>query len=62
MTSPEIKARLAPCGLDCGKCFACDHTNFDPHLETRWVAMNRRMKEIGVEAYIEETRDNCRYV
>lgn len=47
----------------CFQCrdFPCDRTNFDPHLEKRWLKMNERMKEIGVEAYFEETRDDCRY-
>jgi hypothetical protein len=51
-------------GVDfCFQCddFPCDKTNFDPHLEKRWLQMNTRMKEIGVEAYYEETKDLCRY-
>ena len=48
----------------CFQCddFPCDKTNFDPHLEKRWLQMNTRMKEIGVEAYYEETKDLCRYL
>ncbi len=48
----------------CFQCeeFPCEKTNFDPHLERRWVRMNERMREIGVEAYYEETRDAPRYV
>jgi hypothetical protein len=52
-------------GVDfCFQCdeFPCDKTNFDPHLEKRWIRMNERMKEIGVEAYYEETKDLCRYL
>jgi hypothetical protein len=47
----------------CFQCdeFPCNHTNFDPHLERRWRQMNERMREIGVEAYHEETRDRPRY-
>lgn len=51
-------------GVDfCFQCdeFPCDKTNFDPDLKQRWLKMNRRMKEIGVEAYFEETRDMPRY-
>ncbi len=51
-------------GVDfCFQCddFPCDKTNFDPHLEKRWLKMNTRMREIGVEAYYEETKDLCRY-
>jgi hypothetical protein len=52
-------------GVDfCFQCdeFPCEKTNFDPHLHKRWLRMNRRMQEIGVEAYYEETKDRCRYV
>jgi hypothetical protein len=60
---------VAPCsrekGVDfCFQCaeFPCDRSNFDPNLHKRWIAMNRRMKEIGAEAYFEETKDQPRYV
>jgi hypothetical protein len=52
-------------GVDfCFQCddFPCDLTNFDPHLHKRWLKMNQRMKEIGVEAYYEETKVQPRYV
>ncbi|MHC4216664.1 MAG: DUF3795 domain-containing protein [Planctomycetota bacterium] len=52
-------------GVDfCFQCdeFPCDKTNFDPHLKKRWLQMNNRMKEIGVEAYYEETKNMCRYL
>ena len=52
-------------GVDfCFQCdeFPCEKTNFDPHLHRRWLQMNQRMKEIGPEAYYEETRDDPRYV
>jgi len=52
-------------GVDfCFQCddFPCDHTNFDQHLQKRWLKMNQRMNEIGVEAYYEETKDQPRYV
>jgi hypothetical protein len=51
-------------GVDfCFQCneFPCDRSNFDPHLERRWRQMNERMREIGVEAYYEETKDQPRY-
>ena len=41
--------------------FPCDRTNFDKHLYERWVALNQRIREIGIEAYYEETRDDPRY-
>lgn len=48
----------------CFQCneFPCDKTNFDPDLKKRWLYMNSRMKEIGVEAYYEETKDLPRYL
>ncbi|MCP4351484.1 MAG: DUF3795 domain-containing protein [Desulfobacterales bacterium] len=52
-------------GVDfCFQCdeFPCDKSNFDPDLHRRWIQMNNRMKEIGVESYYEETKDKCRYV
>lgn len=52
-------------GVDfCFQCdeFLCEKTNFDPHLNARWIKMNNRMREIGVESYYEETKDLCRYV
>ena len=51
-------------GVDfCFQCdeFPCEKTNFDPDLKRRWIEMNTRMKEIGIKAYYEETRDVCRY-
>ncbi len=47
----------------CFQCeeFPCDRTDLDPDLERRWRQMNERMREIGVEAYYEETRDAPRY-
>ncbi len=47
----------------CFQCneFPCDRTNFDPDLHKRWLGTNRCLKEIGVEAYFEETRDQPRY-
>ena len=52
-------------GVDfCFQCedFPCDKTNFDSHLKKRWLQMNKRMKDVGVEAYYEETKDLCRYL
>ncbi|UCE19270.1 MAG: DUF3795 domain-containing protein [Gemmatimonadota bacterium] len=52
-------------GVDfCFQCdaFPCEQTNFDPDLKRRWIDMNRRMNEIGVQAYFEETKDIPRYV
>lgn len=48
-------------------CFQCgefprEKTNFDDNLKARWIAMNTRMKEIGVERCFEESRNAPRYV
>jgi hypothetical protein len=51
-------------GVDfCFQCdeFPCEKSNFDAHLKRRWIQMNQRMKEIGVEGYYAETRDAPRY-
>ncbi|MGE5584000.1 MAG: DUF3795 domain-containing protein [Bacillota bacterium] len=51
-------------GVDfCFECpeFPCARTNFDPDLERRWRQMNTRMREVGPEEYLKETRDLPRY-
>ncbi|MFW9902345.1 MAG: DUF3795 domain-containing protein [Candidatus Thorarchaeota archaeon] len=47
----------------CFQCdeFPCKKTNFDSHLERRWKKINNRMKEIGIEAYYQETKEKSRY-
>jgi hypothetical protein len=47
----------------CFQCpeFPCDHTGFDINLQKRWLAINKRMKEIGVERYFAEIKDKSRY-
>ena len=47
-------------------CFQCDEfpwdkTNFDVNLQKRWVAINERIRQIGIEKYYAETRDKPRY-
>ncbi|MEN6318914.1 MAG: DUF3795 domain-containing protein [Syntrophaceae bacterium] len=52
-------------GVDfCFQCdeFPCEKTNFDTNLHTRWIKMNSLMKQKGVEAYFEETKDLPRYM
>jgi hypothetical protein len=48
----------------CFQCdeFPCERTNFDPNLKERWIKMNKLMKEKGVEAYYEESKDLPRYI
>jgi hypothetical protein len=52
-------------GVDnCYQCneFPCEKSNFDENLKSRWINMNKRMKEIGIEKYYEETNDKPRYL
>ncbi len=48
----------------CFQCdeFPCDKSNLDDNLKERWIKMNMRMKEIGVEAYYREIRNTPRYL
>lgn len=46
--------------FQCGE-FPCERTNFDPNLKARWLKMQNRMKDIGVEGFYEETKDLPRY-
>ena len=51
-------------GVDfCFECdeFPCEKTNFDPDLKRRWIQMNNRAKEIGIEAYCKESMKFSRY-
>lgn len=47
----------------CFQCvdFPCSNTGFDEHLHIRSVAINKRMKEGGVESYYNEIKDKGRY-
>ena len=47
----------------CFQCdnFPCNKTNFDEHLQKRWVQLNERIREIGIEAFYAETKDKPRY-
>jgi hypothetical protein len=54
------KEKLVNYCFQCNE-FPCDHTGFDSHLEQRWININNRMKEIGVENYYDEIKDKARY-
>jgi hypothetical protein len=47
----------------CFQCeeFPCDNTKFDDDLKTRWIQMNKKMKEIGVKRYYQEIKEAPRY-
>ena len=60
--------RVMPCirekGYDfCFECeaFPCEEVDFEPKLREKWVRANQRMKEIGVEAYFDELKDQSHY-
>ena len=51
-------------GVDfCFQCkeFLCGKTNFDSDLKRRWILINKRMKEIGIETYCKESMESPRY-
>ena len=41
--------------------FPCDHTGFDEHLRHRWIKLNERIRQVGIERYYDETKDQPRY-
>jgi hypothetical protein len=47
----------------CFQCeeFPCNNTGFDEHLYKRYIEINMKMKEIGVENYYNEIKDKPRY-
>jgi len=47
----------------CFECknFPCENSGFDEHLKQRWININKKMGEIGVEAYYEEIKNKPRY-
>lgn len=47
----------------CFQCdeFPCDNSNFDTHLKQRWIQINKRMKEVGIESFYQESKDKPRY-
>ena len=59
---------VQPCiiekGFDfCFECdeFPCDKEGFDRSLKTKWILANRRMREIGVQVYLNENKDKSHY-
>lgn len=60
----KVRACTAEKGIDfCYQCseFPCDHTGLDENLYERSVTINRRIEEIGLEAYYNEVKDLPRY-
>ncbi len=47
----------------CFQCedFPCENTNFDENLHKRWIELNNKIREIGIESYYIESKDKPRY-
>jgi len=47
----------------CYQCndFPCNNTGFDENLNHRWLLINERIREIGLESYYNEIKDKPRY-
>lgn len=59
---------IAPCAKEkghdfCFECesFPCDKADFEPRLKAKWLHANRRMKQVGPDAYFEEARGCSHY-
>jgi hypothetical protein len=46
--------------FQCAK-FPCDLTGFDENLKQRWLKINSKIREIGLENYYSEIKDKPRY-
>ena len=48
----------------CHECpdFPCERTGFDEHLHARWIKLNQRIREVGIEQYYAETKESPRYL
>jgi Protein of unknown function (DUF3795) len=42
--------------------FPCKKTNFDEGLYKRWILINEKIKEIGIEDFFKKTKDRPRYL
>jgi hypothetical protein len=61
--------RVSPCtsekGYDfCFECesFPCEEVEFERGLRLKWLTANRRMRQIGAEAYFDEVKDKSHYL
>lgn len=47
----------------CYQCndFPCNNTGFDENLKRRWLTINEKMREVGLESYYNEIKDKPRY-
>lgn len=63
-----IHCNVKQCSKDhsidfCFECleFPCTKHGFDEHLEKRWLSIQKKMKENGVQSYFNEIKDVPRY-
>ena len=47
----------------CFQCdeFPCEKTNFDENLHKRWIRLNEKIREMGIEEFYAGTKDDPRY-
>jgi hypothetical protein len=47
----------------CYQCqeFPCENTGFDENLKQRWLKINHKIREVGLEKYYNEIKDKPRY-
>lgn len=63
-TACRVKQCYTQKGIDyCYQCnnFPCSNTGFDENLHNRWLSINKRIREIGLESYYNEVKDKPRY-
>lgn len=47
----------------CYQCndFPCENTGFDDNLKQRWISINHKIRDIGIENYYKQIKDKPRY-
>jgi hypothetical protein len=58
--SPCIKEKGYDFCFEC-EAFPCEEADFDPALRAKWAKANKRMREVGVEAYFNEVENKSHY-
>ena len=60
----KVKQCYKDKGVDyCYQCadFPCNQTGFDENLHKRWLKINQKIREVGLENYYSEIKDKPRY-
>ncbi|MGE0079542.1 MAG: DUF3795 domain-containing protein [Bacteroidales bacterium] len=63
-TACKVKQCYTEKAVDfCYECssFPCNNTGFDENLHNRWLAINKKIREIGIDNYYKEVKDKPRY-